>query len=136
MGVVEFDSVRNLFVPTFRNGNEMSLTKVAQDTEIVIYQTDDNDVHLQIKLKDETVWLTQEQLAQLFGKGRSTIAEHIGNIFTEGELVATEVCREFRQTYEHGSRKGKTQTKSVKHYNLDLIISEGTRPFCLEHRTP
>jgi len=49
----------------------------------LIYETDDNDIQLQITLKDETVWLSQEQLAQLFGKGRSTIAEHIGNIFKE-----------------------------------------------------
>ena len=69
-----------------------------QNSEIVIYQTTENETRIQTRLQDETVWLTQEQMALLFGKGRSTIAEHIGNIFKEGELNEKEVCRNFRHT--------------------------------------
>jgi hypothetical protein len=94
---------------------------------IVIYQTGDGQTRIEVKLEHETVWLTQEQMAVLFGKGRSTITEHIGNIFKEGELDENKVCREFRHTTQHGAIEGKTQEKAVKHYNLDVIISVGYR---------
>lgn len=95
--------------------------------QIVIYEAEDGKTKLQVNLKDETVWLTQEQLAILFGKGRSTITEHIINVFKEGELKEDEVCRNFRQTTQHGAIEGKTQSREVKHYNLDVIISVGYR---------
>ena len=95
--------------------------------EILIYQNQDGNVKLEVNIQDETVWLTQEGMAQLFGKGRSTITEHIGNIFEEGELEEELVCRNFRHTTQHGAIEGKTQTKNVKHYNLDVIISVGYR---------
>ncbi len=98
-----------------------------QDSEIIIYQTTDNETRIQTRLQDETVWLTQEQMAELFGKGRSTITEHIGNIFKEGELDEKVVCRFFRHTTQHGAIEGKIQTKEVKYYNLDVIISVGYR---------
>lgn len=66
-------------------------------------------------------------MAKLFGKGRSTITEHIGNIFKEGELMEKEVCRYFRHTTPHGAIADKTQSKEVKYYNLDVIISVGYR---------
>ncbi len=97
------------------------------DSEIIIYTAPDGTTKLQVQLKDETVWLTQEQMASLFGKGRSTITEHIGNIFKENELDEKEVCRFFRHTTKHGAIEGKTQTKQVKYYNLDVIISVGYR---------
>jgi len=77
-------------------------------SEIIIYQTADNETKIQTRLEDETVWLTQEQMAQLFGKGRTTITEHIGNIFKEGELNQKLVCRDFRHTTQHGAIAGKT----------------------------
>ena len=80
-----------------------------------------------MRLSDETVWLTQDQMAMLFGKGRTTITEHIGNIFKEGELNEKVVCRLFRHTAKHGAIEGKTQSKQVKYYNLDVIISVGYR---------
>jgi hypothetical protein len=98
-----------------------------QKSEIIIYQTADNETKIQTRLEDETVWLTQEQMAQLFGKGRTTITEHIGNIFKEGELNEKVVCRDFRHTTSHGAIEGKTQTNSIKCYNLDMIISVGYR---------
>jgi hypothetical protein len=97
------------------------------NSEIIIYQTADNETRIQTRLQDETVWLTQEQMAELFGKGRTTITEHIGNIFKEGELNEKEVCRYFRHTTRHGAIEGKTQTKQIKYYNLDVIISVGYR---------
>ncbi len=66
-------------------------------------------------------------MAILFGKGRTTITEHIGNIFKEGELNEKEVCRDSRHTTQYGAIEGKTQVKQVKHYNLDVIISVGCR---------
>ena len=94
---------------------------------IIIYQSEDGSIRLDVRLEDKTVWLTQEQIAMLFNKGRSTVTEHISNIFKEGELVETEVCRKFRHTTQHGAIEGKSQNKEVKLYNLDVIISVGYR---------
>src|SRR3989338_5067038 len=90
-------------------------------SELIIYQTEDGQTRLQVKMEDETVWLTQEQMAELFDKGRTTINEHIQNVFKENELEEKSVCREFRRT----GADGKEYT--VKHYNLDVIISVGYR---------
>lgn len=98
-----------------------------QNSEIIIYTAPDGTTKLQVQLENETVWLTQEQMALLFGKGRTTITEHIGNIFKDGELNEKEVCRHFRHTTRHGAIEGKTQSKQVKYYNLDVIISVGYR---------
>lgn len=90
-------------------------------SQIVIYQTDDGQVKINVHFKDETVWLTQDQIAILFDKRRSTITEHILNIFKEGELKEISVCREFRRTGNDGKEY------LVKYYNLDVIISVGYR---------
>ena len=95
--------------------------------EIVIYQSEDGNVKVDVLFQDETVWLSQEQMALLFGKGRTTITEHISNIFFEGELQEDMVCRKFRHTTQHGAIEGLHQTKEVKYYNLDVIISVGYR---------
>jgi len=96
-------------------------------SEILIYQNQDGNIKVDVRLEEETVWLTQDQMALLFGKGRSTITEHIQNVFKEGELDEKVVCRNFRHTTQHGAIEGKTQEKEVKHYNLDVIISVGYR---------
>ena len=98
-----------------------------ENNQIVIYQSEDGKSELQVSLQEDTVWLTQAQMAALFGKGRTTITEHIKNVFTEGELQEEVVCRDFRQTSQHGAIEGKKQSKNVKHYNLDVIISVGYR---------
>lgn len=98
-----------------------------QNNSIIIYEGDDGKSHVEVRFEGETAWLTQAQIAQLFGKGRSTVAEHIQNIFKEKELDEEVVCRDFRLTTEHGAMKGKTQENTVKHYNLDVIISVGYR---------
>lgn len=96
-------------------------------SDILIYENKEGNIAIDVRLEEETVWLTQEQMATLFGKGRSTITEHISNIFAEGELDEKVVCRNFRLTTQHGAIEGKTQEKEVKHYNLDIIISVGYR---------
>ena len=69
--------------------------------EIIIYQSEDGKIRLDVRLEEKTVWLSQEQIAQLYGKGRSTITEHISNVFKEGELEKEKVCRKFRHTTQH-----------------------------------
>ena len=89
--------------------------------EIVIYKTKDGKTSLDVKLEEETIWLTQKQMAELFGKNRVTITEHIQNVFKEGELEEKSVCREFR----HTAKDGKSYT--AQYYSLDVTISVGYR---------
>jgi hypothetical protein len=97
------------------------------NSQLLIYQSPSGDIKLDVRLESETVWLTQAHMAELFGKGRTTITEHISNIFKEGELDEKLVCRNFRHTTQHGAIEGKTQSKDVTYYNLDVIISVGYR---------
>ncbi len=92
--------------------------------EIIIYQNSEGKIKIDVRLEDETVWLTQEQMATLFGKGRSTVAEHIVNVFKEGELEQNRTCRNFRQVRLEGNRE---VVREIEHYNLDVIISVGYR---------
>ena len=94
--------------------------------EMVIYQSDEG-IKLDVRLESNTVWLNQDQIVSLFNKSKSTISEHISNIFKEGELDEQVVVRKFRTTTQHGAIEGKTQSKEVKYYNLDVIISVGYR---------
>lgn len=94
--------------------------------EIVIYQTDEL-TKVEVQIDNETVWLSQEQMASLFGRNRVAITQHIGNIFKEGELPKEVVCKEFLLTTQHGAIHGKTQLNKIKLYNLDVIISVGYR---------
>lgn len=97
------------------------------NSEIIIYQTVDGIITIDVRLEDETVWLTQEHMAELFGKNKKTISEHIRNIFSEGELDESVVIRKFRTTTRHGAMADKTQSRDVQFYNLDVIISVGYR---------
>jgi hypothetical protein len=97
------------------------------NSEIIIYQTLDGKVKIDVRLEEETVWLTQDQMATLFGKAKSTINEHIKNVFAEGELDENVVIRKFRITTKHGAIAGKIQAVEVFGYNLDVIISVGYR---------
>ena len=89
--------------------------------EIVVYQPDDT-MRLDVRLQDETVWLSQEQMVKLFGRDQSVIARHISNIFKEGELDRKVVYAKFAYTTRHGAIPGKTQVKEVGLYNLDVVI--------------
>ncbi len=95
--------------------------------EIVIFKTDDEAINVEVRFEDETAWLTQDQMSVLFSKSKSTINEHIKNVFKEGELDEKEVVRKFRITTPHGAIEGKTQSHEVNFYNLDVIISVGYR---------
>ena len=95
--------------------------------EIVIYQTQDGTTQLDVRLDGETVWITLDQMAQLFERDRTAIGRHISNIFAEGELDKTMVCANFAHTTQHGAIDGKTQTRLLTYYNLDVIISVGYR---------
>ncbi len=95
--------------------------------EIILYETADGSTKIDVKLENETVWLTQAQMSLLFDKDKRTISEHISNIFREGELIREVVIRKFRTTTQHGAIPGKTQTRDVVFYNLDVIISVGYR---------
>ena len=100
---------------------------MANNNQILIYQNTDGNIKIDVRLDEETVWLTQEQMATLFGKAKSTISEHVSNVFSEGELDEKVVVRNFRITTPHGAIQGKTQESKVNLYNLDVIISVGYR---------
>lgn len=91
------------------------------NSEIVLYQTEDGQTKIEVHLQNETVWLTQAQLVELFQKAKSTISEHISNVFAEGELDENSVVRKFRTTAADGKNYDTTL------YNLDVIISVGYR---------
>ncbi len=95
--------------------------------EIILYQSQDGNVKVEVLFENETVWLSQAQMAELFGKGRSTITEHINHIFKEGELDKNMVCRNIRHATKHGAIEGKTQNTTTQYFNLDVIISVGYR---------
>lgn len=92
--------------------------------EIVIYQTDDGLTHIDVRMEDDTVWLTQQQMAELFHTSRTNVVEHIQNIYGEGELNEEATCRKFRQVRMEGSRE---VSRNIPFYNLDMIISLGYR---------
>lgn len=95
--------------------------------QIEIYQTKDKQTQVEVSFQEETVWLSQKQMATLFGRDRVAITQHLGNIFKEKELEEKLVCKGFLHTTKHGAIKGKTQAATAKYYNLDVIISVGYR---------
>ncbi len=92
--------------------------------EILIYQTDDGQTNIEVKIEDDTVWLTQQQMSELFQTSRTNVVEHIKHIYEEGELDEISTCRNFRQVRKEGNRE---VTRQILHYNLDMIISLGYR---------
>ena len=101
-----------------------------QKGEIIIYQSADGKNKLNVKLENETVWLSQAQLVELYQTSKSNVSEHIKNIFTEGELVKDSVVRKFRTTADDG------KNYNVEYYNLDMIISLGYKKYQLKTLTP
>ena len=92
--------------------------------KILIYQTDDGQTNIEVKIEDDTVWLTQQQMSELFQTSRTNVVEHIKHIYEEGELDEISTCRKFRQVRKEGNRE---VTRQIPHYNLDMIISLGYR---------
>ena len=93
--------------------------------EIVLFEN--QNVKLEVNMKDETVWLSLEQMVKLFGRDRTVITRHINNIFKDNELSKKEVCAKFAHTTQHGAMSDKAQTRELDYYNLDMIISVGYR---------
>ena len=91
---------------------------------MIVYQSDDGSLHIDVKLEDETVWLTQQQMAELYQTSRTNVVEHIKNIYSEGELEESSTCRNFRQVRTEGNRE---VARNIPYYNLDMIISLGYR---------
>ena len=95
--------------------------------KIIIYQTEDGLTKIDVKVENETVWLSLDQMAELFQRNKSTISRHIKSIFEEGELNREVVIAKYATTTQHGAIEGKQQTHWVDYYNLDVIISVGYR---------
>lgn len=87
---------------------------VPTENQIEIYQANDGSTQINLQFQENTVWLTQVQMAELFGKGRTTITEHIQNVFSENELVQESTCRKFRQVRTEGKR---TIEREIERYN-------------------
>ena len=94
---------------------------------IILYQSADGTSNIEVTLANDTVWLTADQMAELFQRNKSTISRHIKNVFEEGELSREVVVAKFATTTRHGAMEGKEQTHIVDYYNLDMIISIGYR---------
>lgn len=92
--------------------------------QIVIYQSDDGQTNIDVRLEGETIWLSQQQMAELFQTSWTNVVEHIKHIYDEGELEEEATCQKFRQVRQEGSR---TVTRELPFYNLDMIISLGYR---------
>ena len=109
------------------NTEERRLTTKDELTDFLLYTAPDGQVKVECILHDETIWLTQDRIAELFDVQRSVITKHLKNIFESGELEGKVVSSILEHTTQHGAIEGKTQTRSVKFYNLDAIISVGYR---------
>lgn len=97
-----------------------------QENEIIIYQTEDGQTQIDVRMKNETVWLSANQMSLLFGRNDKTIRKHINNAIRE-ELAGMVVVAKFATTTQHGAMEGKTQIHEINFYNLDVIISVGYR---------
>ena len=95
--------------------------------QIILYQTLDGESKIEVRLENDTVWLSADQMAELFQRNKSTISRHIKNVLEDGELDSEEVVAFFATTTQHGAMEGKTQEHKVAFYNLDMIISVGYR---------
>jgi hypothetical protein len=107
--------------------SKQSLTLQDQTTEFQLYTAPNGVVKVKVLFSNESIWLTQERMAELFGVQRPAITKHLGNIFENNELQEEVVCSILERTTEHGAVAGLTQTQKVKYYNLDAVISVGYR---------
>lgn len=103
------------------------LTLRHQTTEFLLYTAPNGAIKVEVLLSNETIWLTQERMAELFGVQRPAITKHLRNIFESNEWDEKVVCSILEHTTGHGAVKGLTQTQRVKYYNLDAVISVGYR---------
>lgn len=104
-----------------------SLSLQEKATEFLLYTAPGGTIKVEVLLSNESIWLTQERMAELFGVQRPAITKHLKNIFESNELQEKLVCSILEHTTEHGAVAGRTQTQKVKYYNLDAVISVGYR---------
>ena len=95
-----------------------------EENKIIIYQTEDGQTQIDVRLENETVWLTQAQMAELFQTDRTSIVRHINNIYKDEELVRESTCAKIAQVQSEGKRSVK---RTIPFFNLDMIISVGYR---------
>jgi hypothetical protein len=105
-------------------GNFEQFVNSMDNGNIIIYQSEDGLTHIEVRLEQDTVWLTQQQMAELFQSSRTNVVEHIRHIYEEGELTEESTCRKFRQVQQEGNRQ---VAREIPFYNLDMIISLGYR---------
>ena len=98
-----------------------------EENKIILYQDDTEITRVSVRFADEDLWLTQSQLSEIYQTSKSNVSEHIKHIFEDGELDKNVVVRNFRITTQHGAIEGKTQSRDVAHYNLDMVIALGYR---------
>jgi Virulence protein RhuM family len=116
---------RNMRIGGVREDNgDYRSDPLAANGEVLVYEAPDGEARVEVRLERETVWLTQQQMAELFGRDRSVVAKHLRNAFDEGELDPDSTCAKFAQVRPEGAR---TVSRQVDHYNLDVIISVGYR---------
>ena len=95
-----------------------------EKSNIIIYQSEDGQTHIEVRMDEDTVWLTQQQMSDLYQTSRTNVVEHIKHIYEDGELVEEATCRKIRQVRQEGTRMVE---REIPHYNLDMIISLGYR---------
>ncbi len=95
-----------------------------EENKLIIYTAADGQTKIDVKLEDETLWLTQQQMSELYQTSRTNVVEHIRHIYDEGELNEDSTCRKFRQVRQEGSRQ---VVRELPFYNLDMIIALGYR---------
>ena len=108
---------------TIMANDNNKILATTDDSQIVLYQPDES-ISLQVKIEEDTVWLTQAQMVELFGSSKANISEHITNIYQQGELMQSATVRKFRTVRKEGNRM---VTRNMDYYNLDMIISVGFR---------
>lgn len=94
------------------------------NNQVIIYQSEDGETRIYVKFTGETVWLSQQQMADLYQSSRSNVVEHIKHIYEDGELDEESTCRNFRQVRQEGARQ---VAREIPYYNFDMIISLGYR---------
>lgn len=100
---------------------------VNKDEKLALFQSKNGEIHLKTDYLNETIWASKKQISNLFDIDRSVVSRHINNIFKEEELDKNVVCAKFAHTTQHGSLKGKKQTRIIDYYNLDIILAVGYR---------
>ena len=102
-------------------------SNITKQMEMVLYRTEDDSVTVSAVIKDESIWITQRAMAELFGVQTPAISKHLKSIFEQGELNEEVVISKMETTTQHGAIPGKTQSTMTNYYNLDAIISVGYR---------